>query len=268
MRSAWLICLVTGCGFSGPAASAADDQGTDPGSGDDSQTGSEPGPSASMCDVTDATLRLCLTFDQTPMMQDLATPPHTIRESLNVVAAQGLVTAAASTNTAAQFAQAHILFDNSTDFDLSALTIEMWMNPTKLKGPTTAGVLLDRNGQYTASIDANGAIRCTVGGQTAVSHDKIDSGWHHIACRYDPAASELRVYLDGGVDGCTVPPVAIQIGTATNLVIGAGHTGPAYQNPFSGMIDGVHLYARALGDAEICSAAGKAAGACSTSCQD
>jgi RHS repeat-associated protein len=71
-----------------------------------------------------------------------------------------------------------------------------------------------------------------------------DGAWHHIAAVYD--GSEMRVYLDGRLDGASVATGKIDVVTDP-LLIGRNIDGW----PFVGSIDDVRVLDRALTDGEI-----------------
>ena len=72
-----------------------------------------------------------------------------------------------------------------------------------------------------------------------------DTNWHHLACTYDLATRQRIVYVDG-IGWQTKNSVAIQANGTFN--IGRVPWGEGY---FSGTIDDVRIYNRALGQSEI-----------------
>ncbi|PYK29702.1 MAG: hypothetical protein DME57_09485, partial [Verrucomicrobia bacterium] len=101
----------------------------------------------------------------------------------------------------------------------------------------------------------NGVTCESVAGATQVSI----STFHHVAAIFD--GSSLKVYLDGNLDGSASTSIAPGDGT-NPLEIGARGGSPG--NFFSGLVDEVELFNRALSDTEVASifAAGSA-GKCS-----
>src|SRR5258708_1410532 len=127
MRSACLLGLVAGCGFTSAATGA--DPGAGAGVGVD---GGAAGPvTVAPCDRTDPQLRLCLTFDQDPMkVQDLISASHTLADDAGVSRILGIVGAGA-----AQFdLSSRIRFAEHVDFDVAELTIDMWIAPVASAG--------------------------------------------------------------------------------------------------------------------------------------
>lgn len=126
-----------------------------------------------------------------------------------------------------------------------AITIDAWVSPTALGGRvvdkitagTGDGYLLDTHG---------GVVRLIVDGQILSGSTSIPTGvWSHIAGTYD--GSEMRVYLNGSLDGSVAASVAIPT-NALPVRIGADSDG---QSRFSGLIDEVEVFGRALSQAEI-----------------
>ena len=277
MRYACVVWLIAGCGFSAPAAPAGGDPGGDgsdpPGSGSGSSD-------AAQCDASDPALRLCVSFGTAPMAQDLAPASHAVAEMAGVAQLTALLPIANSlTGTAGSFSAASRLrFAESADFDVSELTVDLWMSPQSTPGNGAHYWMLDNNSQYYASYDHNNTVRCGIGGTSVNSQDTLASGsWHHVACTYGPADQTLRVYVDGSVSGCARVQTGIPLNGKDGIAIGANYA-PAPPNPnpnaptgnytenFLGGMEGLHLFARALTPDEICQAAGKTG--CNAKCPD
>ena len=92
------------------------------------------------------------------------------------------------------------------------------------------------SGHVALLVVQNGSATASVQGASAVT-----TGWHHVAGVFDGA--NLRVYLDGTLDGTASSSLAPAAGTS-NLYIGIGAIGPA--NPFAGEIDEVRLTTSAI----------------------
>jgi hypothetical protein len=258
MRSVWLTWLIAGCGFSGPGLPEGDDPGGSGGSGGATGSGTVD---TSACDVHDASLRLCLTFEHS-VVQDLVTPPHHLAIAAGVTPILRILSDAAKLDGGSQ-----IRFDESADLDVAdRLTVDMWIDPDHAV-QTGSYTMIDNHLQYTVSYEQDQRIQCNIGGQTVRSSVDIGIGWHHVACRYDGSKNEVRVYVDGNVAGCGSGPSTIPTSLNTGLAIGASYDGTSYQNHFIGSLDALHLYASALPDGAICSAAtGRTS--CFTKCPD
>jgi concanavalin A-like lectin/glucanase superfamily protein len=253
MRWFWVICLVAGCDFAATAPAAG------PGAGDDDDqgpSGTDAGATAKPeCDVTgDPSLQLCVTFDHDAMVQDLSGFAHVVTEATNVTPIdRNGVSPAVALSIASRV---HIAEDDQ--LDVAQMTIDLWIAPA-------AGAIghrswiLDNNTQYFVTYEADGKVRCGIGSKTATSSAAIAiSTWHHVACTYDLRDHELHVYVDGDRSGCTDINTGIPTGGTDGIAIGANYgTGGSYLENYLGGIDGVHLYGRAMSDAEICTAAGK-----------
>lgn len=272
MRYAFIVWSIAGCGFSTPAGPADDpagsgsDQGGDPGSG----TGSGPGPASARCDASDPQLRLCVSFGVHPMMQDLA-GAHAVADASGVAP----LTAALPipnllTSTAGTFsATSRMRFAESPDFDVTELTVDLWMAPQSIPGNGGRYWMLDNNSQYYATYDHNGTVRCGIGGASVNSQDPIAPGpWHHVACTYGLADRMLRVFVDGSVAGCATVALGIPQLGKDGFAIGANYAPPpptppnapapnaGYTENFLGGLDALHLFARAQTPDEICQASG------------
>ncbi|MGH1455935.1 MAG: LamG-like jellyroll fold domain-containing protein [Alphaproteobacteria bacterium] len=77
-----------------------------------------------------------------------------------------------------------------------------------------------------------------------------DTGWHHVAVTYEGGdAAGLKIYMDGVMvqSGSTVNVTSIEP-SGTRYTIGAPNNGT---NFFDGLLDGSHLYTRALDSGEV-----------------
>jgi hypothetical protein len=200
----------------------------------------------------DSSLRLCLTFDHDPMVQDDSDPPHLVLDAKDVTrfdhASSPAVSLAASS-------QVHLA--DASDLDVGALTIDMWIAPAA--SPANAhNWLLDNNTQYFLTYEMGGQVRCGIGSKVVTSGAAImDTAWHHVACTYD-GAHELHVYVDGDRSGCVNYSSAIPTSGTDGIAIGANYgAGNSFTENYVGGIDAVHVYARAMSDSEICTAAGQ-----------
>jgi hypothetical protein len=83
----------------------------------------------------------------------------------------------------------------------------------------------------------------------AHSESQIEPGvWTHVAGTWD--GSELRIYLNGRLDQA-VPRSGSLTGEGVDFQIGRGEQKDPYSSPFSGSIDEVEIYDRALTPEEI-----------------
>lgn len=82
----------------------------------------------------------------------------------------------------------------------------------------------------------------TVGSQTSI----MDGQWHHVVATYD--GENMRMYVDGELEGDPIPYTGTIGVNANNLGIGATPTGGTR---FCGLLDEVALYGRALTPEEV-----------------
>lgn len=140
-----------------------------------------------------------------------------------------------------------------------AFTIDAWIYPNatggrivdKITAGAGDGYLLDTWG---------GGVRLLFDGQSLSGATVLPTGaWSHVAGVYDGA--EMRVYVDGALDGARATTAAVPT-NALPLRIGAASDGGSR---FSGLIDEVEVFNRALSQAEIQAiVAAGSAGKCKT----
>ncbi|MBK9374161.1 MAG: LamG domain-containing protein [Holophagales bacterium] len=125
------------------------------------------------------------------------------------------------------------------------ITIDAWINPA-----TTGGRVVDKitaGGADGYLLDTHGGVvRLIVDGQSVSGATTLPTGaWSHVAGVYDGA--EMRVYLNGTLDGSLGTTVAIPV-NALSVRIGAASDGGSL---FNGLIDEVEVFGRALSQPEI-----------------
>lgn len=239
-----LLYLVAGCSFT---PGSLDHEGTDAGRGghgEGSGTQVDAGPSvARSCKVTDSSLRLCLEMDDRridPMVID-GSPQHLDSASTDVAELQR------GPSYAAAFAPgSRIQVPESAALDLSgAFTIEMWVAPLF---PHSATVLSNL-GQYYIQIAGDGRVGCILPNAQLWSSDEIDAGeWTHIACTFE--AGSLKVFIDGAQRGQQTFQSPGMNGNGANGTVLGG-------NNFTGGLDDIRIYGRALTASEVCGRAGR-----------
>ena len=174
------------------------------------------------------------------------------------------------------FAQSHelvpeplgvVVWDRDDLNPTSALTVEAWINPAAWPAgtasivakdfwtptsPTVSGFAYSPTVGYALRGGAGGTITFTVsiGGtfHAAVSTTTVPTGgWHHVAGTFD--GQHLTVYIDGTAAASATAAGAIDPAPGTNLLVAAD---PFYPNDqFSGAVDEVRVYQRALAATEI-----------------
>jgi hypothetical protein len=151
---------------------------------------------------------------------------------------------------------------NRTIFESSQVTVSAWVSSTSSPGSFkyvvakgASGCLAASYGLYTG---ANGGLEFYVASNAgltyAISPDAgtgiWDGNWHSVVGTFNGSSVEL--YVDGREVGSGTPntsPIAYGLPTSSDLMIGnyAGCSGL----DFSGKIDEVHVFNRALGAQEI-----------------
>ena len=132
----------------------------------------------------------------------------------------------------------------------SAYSMELWFNADTLHqatllGFTTAGT---NTHQIILGLEADGTISFTHGGTTLFSSGTYDPGeWHYLAAVME--AGSMKLYIDGLLDPNTAAD-ATTIGGALDVAVGRYGRDLASRY-FSGMLDEVALYNRALSATEI-----------------
>jgi hypothetical protein len=146
-----------------------------------------------------------------------------------------------------------IAVPDSASLDIAgSLSVEIWVRVDALPSTGRVGIL-DKDGQYSLMIYADGGYRCNMA-TVNVFATPVLGVWTHLACVYDGAA--LRLYLDGTEVGSA--PASGPVLTDNALPMGLGDTSPDFFEPLAGAIGGVRVWSRALDPAELCEAAGAA----------
>jgi hypothetical protein len=251
MRSVWIVSLIAGCGFTGPDSPVGDDQGGPGGGSGGSGSGSSAGTAG--CDVQVGSLKLCLTFDGHDV-HDVLVPPHRLAIGLGVAPILRILTS--NSDAVRLDGNTRIRFDESPDFDVQNLTVDMWIDPDESM-QSGSYTIVDNHLQYTVSFEQDHHVQCSIGDQSVNSNNPISSGWHHVACRYEAGRRDLRIYVDGNAAGCGQGPGSIPTNGDGGVAIGASYDGTSYQNNFIGSLDALHLYGSVLSEDAICSDAGR-----------
>lgn len=204
----------------------------------------QPAP-ATRCQASG--LALCVEFEDMPDPTDGIAPAA-------IITATNLVPLLRSAETAADFMpMSQVAISELPKLDIATnITIEMWVNPKERPDEDEQFGLFDNHLQYAMSFEGDGELECTINGESLDSRVALASNaWHHVACTFD--GSEMRVYVDGKLQGCEPFKRTIANIGALGSAIGANMDfGPVYKNRFVGQLDNVHVYNTALGAADIC----------------
>ena len=247
-----VVAVASGCGFAAPNQAAIGPDASE-------ATADAPPTVARTCIPGDATLRLCVDFeDATRLAYDGSSYGHTVTRQ------DALSAMARDAEQAVQLTpQSRLVIAESPQLDIPQhLTTMLWFEP---QGVTTDRWLLDNNEQYFIAHEA-GFVRCGIGDRSVAALAPLTEDWHHVACGFD--GEMLKVYIDGSVARCEPlvrqVPTSGTVGLAIGSNLGRSGTGLAFTDVFSGGIDNVQVFARTLTDAEVCGAAGRVS--CTTAC--
>lgn len=275
MRRVSIIALVScaGCSFQHGVAVTGDvpmqPEDAKHDSGSDSDAPSIDAPKVPVdappnaCDTTDTSLRLCIEFDES----DLATAT-TARDGSGLAHDMAIDNiAVASRNVPAQ-SQAAQLSSSSTiklaqhaDFDLQQFTVTAWIRRGASNPAQTQGVI-DTGAQYALSIDTFGRVQCgiTHDGTTTFPGLAQTSGnqWNLVACTYNGSNLCGYAFQNGSASPqteCDSYTQSVDTNAGYGTTIGAWAV-PTSGSQFIGSVDQVRVYARALSQQELCTAAG------------
>ena len=131
----------------------------------------------------------------------------------------------------------------------AARSIEAWIKTTANSVPTAGGVqkvitdygTFTTGARFTFCLLFNNAIRVEIGGSGLSGNIAVNDGlWHHVACVYDPSATnKYSLYVDGFLDVSGNLTTIINTGNVNNFRIGERVDGV---NSFEGDIDEVRFY--------------------------
>jgi hypothetical protein len=142
---------------------------------------------------------------------------------------------------------------NSPALDVSALTIEAWINPSQAPGSGLRMGITDMDGRAGFFLQDSGQIRCIASTSLQVAAIIALDTWTHVACTYDPPT--LTIY----VNGTAFPSVGNggPLATTSTTGISIAADNPAGSGSrLIGMIDQLRLMSRARTANEICVDAG------------
>lgn len=229
---------------------AALDSGSSSG-GDDTTGGLTPGA----CDVADPALLACYRFEEDPpdgaLLDGSMYAHHGTRAGTNSVASF-----AGFGKAADLLGGSDVHVSTASDFLPPQLTVALVVF---VKQGQVGKGLVHRDGAYSLSL-GDGTIKCRIDTEGGYLEQEVDidaERWYHFACTYDGDEMTLHGH------GLEFDPSPVPVGLTGKLVdkpgaeltIGrlAGDDGTKY----SGWIDQVMIFNRALEHAEICELAGE-----------
>lgn len=141
---------------------------------------------------------------------------------------------------------AHVSDAPVLDMD-GSFTVEAWLQRTNAMkacvlhkgdvGARTYRIMVNANGAIEFSWDNRSGTARTL---TSAALLLPNTGWHHVACVYDAAAQQNRIYFDGMLrtTGTASGQPAFN---AASLFMGARRSGSSFKEPFAGAIDNVRV---------------------------
>lgn len=141
---------------------------------------------------------------------------------------------------------------DSAALDVTAITLEAWINPRQLPSTGQRMGILDANGQYGLFLHESGELRCSASAASQVLANIAVDTWTHVACTYEPPM--VRIYVNGVGFPSVTNGGALSMGV-NGLSIAADNP-PGSGSRLIGLIDDVRLWSRARSSDEICVDAG------------
>jgi hypothetical protein len=143
----------------------------------------------------------------------------------------------------------------------TSLTLGAWINTTNTFAFQTIFSKYSSNGLgagYIFTINETGTLTVFIGASDILSLSSLvtdgtlvaDGHWHHVAAVISFEAQTVQIYVDGKLTSST--PMNMAAGGDGGAILQAGATTLGYlPNYFSGSMDDVQAYSRALSSAEI-----------------
>lgn len=135
----------------------------------------------------------------------------------------------------------------------ASFTVEMWIRPASLTADAEVSLMW-----FGESSPDRGLHLSLTGGKPYMGFSDNDMAgttplvpnrWVHLAFRYDVDAREMAIFVDGVLDRAEAghPPLQGPAGMTASI----GRCLVGEPRPYAGLITGLHVSARALGEAEI-----------------
>jgi concanavalin A-like lectin/glucanase superfamily protein len=218
---------------------------------------SQPDAGVGLCSA-DPTLVGCYRFEA-------ASPPSLLKDESpahNDGMIDGVSYPAGHEGAALKLSSAsRVTIPESPSLDVTSLTLEMWVMPDTVAGAGALVGLFDNNQQYGLFLQSQNIVTCLIrtvlqnGPQLNTSVPIAIGRWTHLACTYDEVARVGRVFVDGApVVVAPSPDPAINTTGTDGSALGADSPCPSKPcgSSFSGSIDSLRIWKRALPPAEIC----------------
>lgn len=158
--------------------------------------------------------------------------------------------------------EVNVTDDNTFDWGVTdSFSIEFWMKTPSASTCSGNQVIVGRDD---ASSQLHWWVGCYDGGKGAFNlidnggniaslaglTDLTDGSWHHIVAVRDASASEIRIYVDGTLEGST-PSTYSQGFDSQTADLNIGWLNLSHGFHFEGTVDEIALYNRVLSDVEI-----------------
>ena len=150
--------------------------------------------------------------------------------------------------------QTEVVVSNSPSLNpFSGTTISAWVNANSWGSSGHAPRILEKgnsDNQYALLSTSAGQLEFLLFGVSngvLVATAPSTGSWHHLLCTYD--GSSMKLYIDGQIAGQQAAKGVLAI-TSDNLAIGSNPSGNV-SSMFSGALDDVRVYGRALSSSEI-----------------
>jgi Concanavalin A-like lectin/glucanases superfamily len=215
-------------------------------------TGAEGGapPVASLCDPSRKDLLGCYHFDGNVIDGSLHAN-HTTAAGITYV--PGVHGSAIETSAASD-----VEIPDRPDWDVNAVTIEMWIRPNTLPagkygddGPQMG--LLDKDGQFGVFLLPGGRLRCSAASHSTYGGVAGKGVFTHVACASDGATVQLYVNAGLSASGSTVD---MKHSSSFTRIGANAPSGDA----FDGAFDDLRIWSVVRTQSEICEAAGRHCG--------
>ena len=270
LRVPILISLAAACSFE------ASVDGVDAGTSSDAQASIDAAPSTDaavtldaapqvVCTSSDPSLRLCIEFEDPTL--GIALDGSGLENHASVAGVTSTTRAVPATSQAVGVtASTEIMIPDTADFDLQTLTMTAWVQRTALPdfderfgvidvGQRQAALAIDDLGRVTCFVKTSSTLWFRTGGSTG------NGEWALAACTYDAP----RLCAWSFRNGSSTPDVVcgntnsapLDTSASSGSTIGALlDSSSTPSSRFSGNIDSVRIYSRALSEAELCMSGG------------
>lgn len=140
------------------------------------------------------------------------------------------------------------------DFAPGSFSVSAWVNPREVRGRWQAILEYDRastaGSRFGLWIDTNGRFHFRVGFNTARSTRRLNADqWHLLTATYDASTRQMRLYIDGILEGSATRPTGYVAPSQATLTIGV--RGDETAEFFNGYLDDVRIFGVALGVEDI-----------------